>query len=410
MKTILKQTTWLIVAQVLTKAVGFFYTIFLAKNLGVSDFGLFTVALAYFSIISSIADFGFNRFLVREVVRNELKTSELLCNVVMLRLVLTSILFAVFAIFLYSLDPDKIRVSLILLAVLAILPQSVALTFDSIFVAFRKLQFSAVALLLSSLLTTLAGLFLVTSGFGVMGAINALIFGQLIFAATLIILLYGKFGLLLSNIKLSIIKKAIIGSLPYGLLGVLGLLYFRIDAVLLSYLRGSFETGLYGIAYRFLEAIVFVPGAFAVALFPKMAKLHDDNLAEVKKLYFKALKLMAVLGMAVMFGYLFILPLAIKLFLPQFLQSIDVIKILFLSIPFIFLATPGVQLLLSTEKYLTEVIVLSTFTVVLNILLNLLFIPQFGFSAAAWITVLSDALSFVIFFLLIKYQILDRKN
>ena len=141
-----------------------------------------------------------------------------------------------------------------------------------------------------------------------------------------------------------------------------------------------------------------------------MNVFSTSHKAEVKKLYFKALKLMAVLGMAVMFGYLFILPLAIKLFLPQFLQSIDVIKILFLSIPFIFLATPGVQLLLSTEKYLTEVIVLSTFTVVLNILLNLLFIPQFGFSAAAWITVLSDALSFVIFFLLIKYQILDRKN
>lgn len=408
MRQILRQTFWLILAQTLTRIVGFFYTIFLAKNLGVSDFGLLTVVLAYFSIISSVADFGFNRFLVREVVRNEMKTSELLCNVVMLRLAQAAILFAVFAIFLYNLDPDKIRVSLILLAVLAILPQSVALTFDSIFMAFGKLQFSAVALILSSLLTTLAGLYLVTSGFGVMGAINALIFGQLIFAATQIFLLFRNFGLLLANIKLSIIKKAIIGSLPYGLLGVLGLLYFKIDAVLLSYLRGNFETGLYGVAYRFLEAIIFVPGAFAVAFFPKMAKLHDENLAEVKKLYFSSLKLMVVLGVTLMLGYLFILPLAVLLFLPQFLQALAAIKILSLSIPFIFLATPGVQVLLSTEKYLKGVIVLSFLTVAVNIVLNLLFIPKFGFLAAAWITVLSDVLSFIIFYLFITRKIFSK--
>ena len=66
MKEILKQSSWLIGAQILSRIIGFFYTIFLARNLGVSDYGLFSVGLAYFSIISSFSDFGFNRYLIKE--------------------------------------------------------------------------------------------------------------------------------------------------------------------------------------------------------------------------------------------------------------------------------------------------------------------------------------------------------
>lgn len=409
MRQILKQTSWLILAQVLTKVIGFFYTIFLAKSLGVSDFGLFTVALAYFSILSSIADFGFNRFLVRELAKDRLKTSELMCNVVMLRLTLTSLLFAVFAIFLYIFDADKMRLSLILLAVLAILPQSIALTFDSIFVATGKLQFSAAALLVSSLLTAVAGLFLVSVGFGAYGAVNASIFGQLVYVLVIVVLLYKISGLHLSNIKLSIIKEAIRESLPYGLLGVLGLLYFRIDVVLLSYIRGNYETGLYSAAYRFLEAIIFIPSAFAIALFPALSKLHDVAPFKLKSLYFKSIKLMLVPAVLIVLGYTTLLPQVIKVFLPNYLSSINAIKILSLAIPFIFIHIPGAQFLLSTDKYLKQVLLLSIFTLSFNVILNLIFIPQYGLLAASWVTVCSEILSFVVFFLLIQ-RILNKAN
>lgn len=406
MSAILKQTSWLVLAQVFTKIVGFFYTIFLAKNLGVSDFGLYTVALAYFSIISSFADFGFNRFLVREIARDKLRASELLCNIMMLRLTLTSVIFGIFSFSLYILDPDKFRVSLILLSVLAILPQAVALTFDGVFIALQKLQFSALALIISSLTTVLFGFYFITLGFGPMGAVNALIVGQVLYVLALFIFLYFTNSLSFSKITLQILKKALVGSLPYGLLGVLGLLYFRIDTVILSYLKGNYQTGLYGVAYRFLEATIFLPSSFAAALFPTMTKLHDANLVEMKKLYAKSLKLMGILSLFVLIFYLAILPVIINLFLPNYSEAVNAIKILSLSIPFIFLSTPGVQVILSSEKYLKEVMLFSTFTLIFNIVLNLLFVPKFGILAASVVTVLSDILSFTIFFIFIRAKIL----
>lgn len=408
MRAILKQTSWLFLAQGLSRVIGFFYTIFLAKNLGVEGFGLLTVALAYFAIISTLADFGFNRFLIREIARDKLKTSQLLCNILMLRLTLTAIAFAFFAVGLYILDQDKIRVSLILLTLLAILPQAAALTFDGIFIAMRNLKFSAVSLTLASLSTVLLGVYLVSMGLGTIGAVNALIFGQLVYTLVLLGFLY-KFKLLsISPVTFSILKKVLAGSLPYGLLGVLGLIYFRIDAVMLSYMRGSFETGLYGAAYRFLEAIVFIPTALGTALFPVMAKLQTLQVTQIKTLYVKSMKIMTFISLIIVFGYVTVLPIIIKEFLPSYLPSIDAVKILALAIPFMFLHVPASSFVLSSEKYLKPIIFLSLIPLSFNILMNLIFIPLYGFIAASWITVFSDILSFLLIFMFIQKYVFKK--
>lgn len=409
MRAILRQGSYLFFAQILNRIISFFYLIFLARTLGVADFGLYTAALAYFSILSSVADFGFNRFLIREVAKDLSKAGELLWNVVMLRLTLTAVFFAAFSVILYILDPDKIRVGLILVATLAILPQAIAFTFDAIFVAVSKLQFSAAALFVSALSTALIGLYLIGQGFGPLGAVNALLLGQLIYVVALTLFLYKDKRLVLSGVRLGLMKQVLAGSLPYGLLTVLGLLYFRIDAILLSYLKGSFETGIYGAAYRFLDAVIFIPSAFSMALFPVLSRIHESKAADIKRLYFKSFKVMLGLGLIVLAGYLLFLPSVIKLMLPNYLSSILVIKVLSLAIPFMFIHVPAVTVLLSTDKYLKEVLVLSVIALGFNVIANLIFIPQFGFMAAAWVTVVSEVLSFIIFFLLTKQKFLDTK-
>lgn len=404
MRAILKQTSWLFLAQALSRIIGFFYTIFLARNLGVSDFGLYAAALAYFSLVSAIADFGFNRFLIREIARDRKNLPELLCNIGILRLILGAVIFALFAIGLYVLDPDKLRVSLVLLAIIAVLPQGISQTVDAIFIAIQKMEYSSLGLVILTLVTTIFGVWLINTGFGPAGAVVALVIGQVIYLLCLTLLLKMQHLTTLTQVKLPILKQVIWGSLPYGVLGILGLLYFRIDTLLLSYLRGNFEVGVYALSYRFLETVVLIPSTFSVALFPVMAKLPSANADQIKKLFFQSIKMMAILGLLVMLGYILILPPVIELFLPSYQSSIVVIKILSLAIPFIFLHVSAAQVVLAKEMYLRSLIVVSFLPLTLNVLLNLLFIPQYGYLAASWITVISDVFSFLILFIFIhKY-------
>ncbi len=403
---IIKNSLWLFFAQAIVKVISFGYTIFLARSLGVDNFGVYTAALAYFALFSSLADFGFNRYLIREGSRSEDRLSQLVWSTVCTRLAFVSILFMIFSVLLWWLDPDSLRVGVSLLAIIAVLPQSIAFTFDAVLVAKEKLWLSSIGLLILSVVTTVTGFYFVTQGLDVIGAVVGLVVGEAFYMFGLWWILRKQQMEFQLKISLKEIQTIIKGSLPYGILAVLGLVYFRIDSLMLSYMRGSYETGLYGAAYRFLEAIVFIPSALATAMFPVLSRLHEKNNAEVKRLYFSSLRFLGGLSLIVLCGFLFVLPMIVGQLLPQYNGSLEALKILSWTIPFLFLHVAGTIVLLSSSKYLKEVVQLSFLTVGFNIIANLLLIPQFGYIGASYVTVASEGLSFFVFFGLIYFRLL----
>lgn len=406
MRNILKQSSVLFLAQALTRIIGFFYTIFLARNLGVSNFGLYSVVLAYFSLFSSISEFGFNRYLVTEVAVDKLKIPQLLFSIGLFRITVVSVLFAIFATLLYFLDPEKIRVSLVLLATLAVFPQALAFTIDSIFVALKKLEYSALAMVALSISTAFIGIIFILSGLNIKGVVMALIFGQIIYFLTLVIFLKAQKVKLDTTVSLKLLKKIIWGSFPYGLIGVLGLLYFKIDTLILNYLKGNYDSGIYSAGYKFLESLVFVPSALSTALFPNFISLINKDPKRVYRIYIKSTIFLFFLSIIIVGAYLFFLPLVITYFLPQYVKTIEVVKILSLTIPFMFMISPQGIILFSDKKFLKFLTVISIFNLVLNISLNFYLIPKFGYFGSAWSTLVSDVLGFVVFFFYIRVKLL----
>jgi O-antigen/teichoic acid export membrane protein len=396
MRDILKQSGWLFGAQIFARGIGFFYTIYLARSLGVEGFGLFSAALAYFAIFSTLAEFGFNRFLVREIALDPRNISNLLYNIGFFRIVLTGLFYLIFILPIWFFDGDKLRAGLVALSVIAVFPLALAETIDSVFVATRKLQFSSMAMVIVSITTTILGISMVSNGFGPWGPVLALILGQTVYLVVLFSILKSQKISILSKIKFGSLKKILLGSLPYGILGILGLLYFRVDTLILSYLKGNYDTGIYTAGFKFLEATNLIPIAVSLGVFPVMAKLQNESIPRLKKLYLKMSYLMFLVGFLITLIFIFVLPFLITLVLPEYIYTIDVLKILALAIPFMFVHATAAQVVLSSEKYLKPLIVLSLFPLSLNIILNFLFVPMYGFMAASWITVFSDIFSTII--------------
>ncbi len=406
-KKILRNSSYLIVSQALTKVVAFFYALFLINNLTVEEIGLYSVALSYFSIIAAIADFGIVRYLIRELSKDNTLSKKILGDVFFLRVGMTGLLYILFSSFLLLFDPDHARSSLAVLAVLAVVPQAVAFSFDGVFVAQQKLKYSALGQFVLSISSILMGIGFVTYGFGPYAPVIAIVLAHVVYALFMLYLLTREgIAFTLSFPSIAAMKEIFRASLPYGLLGALGLIYFRIDMVMLSYMRGSYETGIYGTAYKFLEAIVFIPSAVSAAIFPVFSHLHHNEQVQIKKLYFQSMLIMGVLSVFVLFGFLFILPLFIQFYLPKVKEAIPILQILSFAIPFMFIHSPAIQLLLSTDKFLKPVILFSFMTLFFNIILNYFFINQFGAMGAAITTVASEILSFVIFFAIAYKRIL----
>lgn len=396
----------LFLAQAFVRIIGFFYTIFLARNLGVFDFGLYSVVLAYFSLFSSISEFGFNRYLITELAVDRLKIPQLLFSIGLFRTTIVSVLFAIFATLLYLVDPEKIRVSLVLLATLAVFPQALSFTIDSIFVALKKLEYSALAMVALSISTSLIGVIFILSGLNIKGAVLALIFGQIIYFLILGIFLKRQNVKLDTKVSLKLLKKIIWGSFPYGLIGILGLLYFKIDTLILNYLKGNYDSGIYSAGYKFLESLIFVPSALSTALFPNFVSLINKDSKRVYRIYIKSTIFLFLLSIVIIGIYLFSLPVIITYLLPQYVKAIEVVKILSLTIPFMFMISPQGIILFSDKKFLKFLTVVSIFNLVLNISLNFYLIPKFGYFGSAWSTLISDVLGFVVFFFYIRVKLL----
>jgi O-antigen/teichoic acid export membrane protein len=407
-RKIFQDTSILLFSQVISKALAFFYTVFLAQTLGVSGFGIYTFAFSIFALISSISEFGISRYIMREVATGAKNVGLILTQVSVIRLVFVAISILIFYLssLIFNFGGSKTQITLLIL--LGAFPQAIALSIDSVFIGLRKIKYSGIGLFIGSFATTIIGIVLLTQGYDLTGAVLAVVLAQVIYTLVLVIFSFQNGFSFIFKLDYDLIKKSLSGSLIYGILGVLGLLYFRIDAIFLSVIRGDYETGLYGAAYRFLEAVLFIPSAVNAVIFPIFAKLHTEGVEKVRRFYFKFLWLMFIFSIAVTALYILILPLIIQVFLPSFLPSIAAIQILSLTIPFMFAHVPATLLVTSSNKYLKQVLLFSVFTLIFNIALNLLLIPRYGFIGSSIVTVFSEAASFLIFYIFIQFKMFKK--
>lgn len=397
---VVSNTFWLLSANLLTKIIAFGYNIFLARSFGPANYGLFVFGLTLFGLVSSIADFGIARFLTRDLSKNSGKAAELTSKTFSLSLFISSIISVLLILTLIVFDRNAARVIVGSVMIATVFPNTLSQIITATFTALEKMRYVAFGLIFLNLSVTALGVIaLLVFNLNVAGVAVGFLISHFLFLVLFYVFLIREKIKLVFIFNSRVWIRILQSSIPYGLLTILGLVYFRIDSVLLTYLRGTTETGFYGASYRFLDAVQFIPIAVSTALFPTFVRLHENSILDLKKIYFKSVALLSILGLIVA-SFLFLLaPVIINLVYGAGYQpSIIALEILSFAIFFQFIHIPGAHLLFATEKFLKPVIYLSILAVGFNIIANLIFIPSYGFVAAAAITVLSEILSFLIFF------------
>ena len=171
-----------------------------------------------------------------------------------------------------------------------------------------------------------------------------------------------------------------------------------------SHDRSTLEVGVYGLSYRFFEFLIAVPAFFSNSIYPILLDTKEENLFNtlVKK-YFGVLLLSAII---LMVATLFLSPL-LPLIKHDYSLSVAPLKILSLSLPFFFV-TSLLQWLFIIKNRIKTLIVIYASAMLLNIFLNIVFIPIYSYMASSVITVVSEAL--VLFLMLISLGLQRAKN
>jgi len=160
--------------------------------------------------------------------------------------------------------------------------------------------------------------------------------------------------------------------------------------IILSFYTTSANVGLYDVAYRVFDFLIALPLFLSNVLYPKLLQEEKNNRNVKSKLIMYVL-LFTLLGVIVAIPVWFVCPIIFSLIKEEFVPAVIPLRILLTSLP-LFFATNIMQWILLSKKKQIALAYIYASLMLSNIVLNILFIPQFGYVASAIITGVSEAL------------------
>lgn len=168
-------------------------------------------------------------------------------------------------------------------------------------------------------------------------------------------------------------------------------IYVTIDSIMLGFMSDNTQVGYYSNAMKLIKILINVLTAIGVALLPRISFLRSNN--KNKEVYFlieKIIKILMFITIPSMIGISLVSnDLVVILFGKAFQPSKTILIILSLLIIFRTFSNLFLQILISDNRD-KNVSLTYFFAMVLNIILNLIFIPKFEANGAAFASIISE--------------------
>lgn len=383
-----------------------------ARYLGVADFGLFSTGLAAIGIVVPLASMGVAGFLLKELSGTGFEAIKYLRP--SSRLLVIGVAIGLTLVLVFSFLQHEIELRNIVLLLALTIPGLVLLE-----LLVCKLQIEERYFPLSCWQSALAVVrfFIVLVAFyffSEMGSLG-LAFVYVVSVCTIAlaavplvrrlfrgcIVLPGRENLIESRVvtqdKVSI-YSVFDQSWPFAASALLYLVYFQIDVVLLSFMVSSSEVGLYVAAHSLIAATYLLPNVvYQRFLMPKLHRFANQSVIQFNRIVYMSAGLMMAVGVCVTFLFWTSASLLVMSFYgDQYFDAIFLVEILVVCILFRFVSTSfGAPL--NTSGLVKVKIRIMGFSAVVNVVLNLILIPDHGGVGAALATVVSEFLLMVLF-------------
>lgn len=199
------------------------------------------------------------------------------------------------------------------------------------------------------------------------------------------------------------IKEIIKNSYPYGLSGFFFLVYYQSDIFILTYYLDFKDVGNYGFAFMIVSAICIFPSLYYQSLcLPKLHKYAVSDLNKLKCFYNKNFKIIAIFGLFVSLLYYFLISRFIEYFFDKKYEgALGTIEILSIYILLKFISL-NADAIMNTGNLINIKVKIMFFAAIFNVIFNLIFIPSMGIMAAAYSTILTELILIILFHLVLR--------
>jgi O-antigen/teichoic acid export membrane protein len=396
-QVVLRNSMFGFVAQATLKVLSFAFSVLIVRNLGAEIYGQYVAVVAFGAIFAIFSDLGLSPYLVREVARlrdvddGKPRIQSLYGNVIQLRLLLSLVTTGLVVAAAIITRRPFLMIGAIAFNSIGFFLYSFQGTSDAVLSGMERLDLSAGGKILNQMIFVGLGGVALLFHLGIYG----LVASGLVGAASLAVYSWRcltRAGIYPSWLRSFQWGQLLRASLPFGLIGfALGLSY-KFDTVLLNVFRSNAETAYYNAAYNLVFSAVLVSNILNTALYPSLSRHAAVDAKMLPRIYGRALRylMMASIPIAVG-GWALAAPIVRFLYTDSFLPAVSALQVIIWVVPLMFASEflGYVVVISDQERHAARAVLMSTGA---NIVVNLFLVPRFGFQAAAWMTVITEAI------------------
>ncbi|MCJ7507160.1 MAG: flippase [candidate division Zixibacteria bacterium] len=374
----------------------------LARYLGVSQFGKFSLVLAFVELFRVMADFGVDTAVIRRLTVSDEDQSKLVGNTITLKLILATASYFLTLLMALVLRYPTDLVQLIALAAFAFFASSLANALTTPFQAQLRMKQLIPAKISGGVFFVLAVAIGIQLGLSLTGFLAIWVGAEFV---TLLLTAVAAKSWVPSKLSFdrNKLKPIFVEAIPLGISGILITAYFRLGTLILGWLSGYQAVGEYAVAYIITESFLILAVAIAGSVFPIFSKIAvSGDFQRFKRVWIK------VYGGSLLLGTIFAICITIfaaqilNLISPEYKGSISSLILLSWASVLMFANMQSAASIQGLGLF-KVVTLIASFNLILNVLLNLYLIPLWGATGVALATLLTEGVNMVIQLSLISF-------
>jgi len=392
-KRISKNLFVLLISDIFVNILSLILIVFIARFLGDVGLGKYSFAFSFVGLFTIISDFGLGSLMIREIAKDKRNTQRYFSNVLTIKLILLFIVLVLPIITIVLTESGEI-ITLVTIASFATVLLHFSWFLRWLIQSYELMQYESLIKILEKLFVFAFVLFALFFGSGIIGVFFGIAIAYLISA-----LFSYRYSRKIAKFKPAVDfkfwKQLFKNGIPFWMTGVFMLILFRIDTVMLSYMKDFATVGWYNAAYKLVEGLLFIPIVFTTAIYPTMSRFYVENKKYLKELLRRAFKYLVILAIPIGIGTTMLSErIILFLYKEQFTNSIFALQILIWAGMLLFVNHLLGNFLnaINRQRYFTYSAAIAA---LLNIILNALLIPKYSYVGAAAATIATQIASMI---------------
>lgn len=390
--TISRNTAILYLTNILNVFASILLFSILARYLGTSDFGKFSFVFAFMSIAQSIANFGLDLLLVREVASDLKKATTTVGEILSLKVIISLFLALCVGLGIRFAHLPPVTERIVLIFLPYILLSNISLTLWALGDGFQRMEFRGFLTIIYYFTRTAICWVILKKGESITALFANLLVFETLFALANFLLAQKYFGRIKWKYNTIRAKHLLKVATPFAVSTILWIIFTRVDILLLNFMRGETAVGFYSPSQKILAAVLLLPQAFCNAIYPRMSELYGKDPAALQRLYQRSITFLLTASLCIVVFTVLTGPFLITLiFGSRYGIAGKILQIHIWMCPFYFVTSVILTIFsASNRQYLITVVYIISGLLGFSVMISL--VRYAGYFGCAWAMVILSAL------------------